>query len=88
LTTDSRAAYRLDHVIVFVDDLARAERSFAERLGLVATSHATHPGFGTRNARNACSAWSASNAKSRRPWIMNTGTWIWSRLDATDRAAR
>jgi len=44
-------AYRLDHVIVFVDDLAGVERSFAERLGLVATSHATHPGFGTRNAR-------------------------------------
>src|SRR5262249_57553708 len=44
-------AYRLDHVIVFIDDLAGVERSFAERLGLVATSHATHPGFGTRNAR-------------------------------------
>lgn len=49
--TGDAAAFTLDHVIVFVRDLAAAERAFAERLGLVATSHATHPGFGTRNAR-------------------------------------
>ena len=49
--TGDAAAFTLDHVIVFVQHLAEAERALAERLGLVATSHATHPGFGTRNAR-------------------------------------
>lgn len=43
------ADFRLDHVIVFVNDLTAAERA-CERLGLQITSHATHPGFGTRNA--------------------------------------
>jgi catechol 2,3-dioxygenase-like lactoylglutathione lyase family enzyme len=46
----SSADYVLDHVIVFVADLAAAERAFTEHLGLQITSHADHPGFGTRNA--------------------------------------
>ena len=42
--------YSLDHVIVFVDDLLVAEHAFSDHLGLQVTSHAEHPGFGTRNA--------------------------------------
>ena len=42
--------YVLAHVILFVADLAAAEQAFTERLGLQITSHADHPGFGTRNA--------------------------------------
>lgn len=39
-------------MIVFVDNLAAAERAY-EHLGLQITSHADHPGFGTRNAATA-----------------------------------
>ena len=39
----------LDHVILFLSDLARTERAFTQHLGLQITSHADHPGFGTRN---------------------------------------
>src|SRR5712692_8737671 len=42
--------YDLDHVIIFVQDLEATERNFADRLGFQITSHADHPGFGTRNA--------------------------------------
>jgi catechol 2,3-dioxygenase-like lactoylglutathione lyase family enzyme len=43
-------SYQLDHVIVFVDDLPGTEQAFTDHLGLQITSHADHPGFGTRNA--------------------------------------
>jgi len=43
-------AFELDHVIVFVDDLPGTEQAVTDRLGLQITSHADHPGFGTRNA--------------------------------------
>jgi hypothetical protein len=49
--SDVDAAYTLDHVIVFVRNLAATEHAIAQRLGLLATSHAIHPGFGTCNAR-------------------------------------
>jgi catechol 2,3-dioxygenase-like lactoylglutathione lyase family enzyme len=48
--TDRMSLYDLDHVIIFVKDLEATENAFAEHLGFQITSHADHPGFGTRNA--------------------------------------
>ncbi len=50
MAQNTNGRFTLDHVIIFVGDLAAAERAFTERLGLQITSHADHPGFGTQNA--------------------------------------
>jgi len=43
------AAIELDHVLIAVTDLAEAERTFAERHGLVSIEGGRHPGWGTAN---------------------------------------
>jgi catechol 2,3-dioxygenase-like lactoylglutathione lyase family enzyme len=49
MSSSAPADFVLDHIIIFVRDLARTERAFTDLMGLQITSHADHPGFGTRN---------------------------------------